>query len=128
MGNSPSSDVEEPERRAPALREATDSTDQGAEHEEEAAYKYREYRCVSMLQQQTAAQVSIVSCPDRTPHPQVGEVWSGHKTIVSTALQSIVLDVENMSQNRLFDCSSPATPPSTRPHPPPSSTLKESQW
>ena len=48
MGNSPSDNVEpeEHERRESALREATDSTDQGVEHEEEAAYKYREYRCV----------------------------------------------------------------------------------
>ena len=46
MGSSPSDNVEEHERRESALREATDSTDQGVEHEEEAAYKFREYRCV----------------------------------------------------------------------------------
>ena len=58
MGNSPSNAVEEPERRAPALREATDSTDQGVEHEEEAAYKYREYRCVSLTRETTGVCVS----------------------------------------------------------------------
>ena len=45
MGNSPSYNVGEHEQRASALREVID---QGVEHEEEAAYKYRyrEYRFV----------------------------------------------------------------------------------
>ena len=46
MGNSPSDNVEEHERRESALREAADSTDQGVEHEEEAAFRFREFRCV----------------------------------------------------------------------------------
>ena len=49
MGNGQASyNVEEQERRAPApaVRESTDSADQGVEHEVEAKYKYREHRSV----------------------------------------------------------------------------------
>ena len=126
--------MEEHERRESALREATDSTDQEVEHEEEAAYKYREYRCGVLCR--LLLNIFNTAC---LPVSLAGQTILGGKTPPENRLarETIFQSASSMIQQtvalysvlvsvvyctrcdkicRLIDCSSPSTPPS---HPPP---------